>query len=131
MYLEHASRKEIGALGEEEAARYLKKQGLRLVGRNIARRTGEIDLLMEARSTLHFIEVKTIVCWELPEPGQGADAHDPSENLHEAKVRRVARTAEWIVAERDWEGEWQVDAALVWLRLRDGAASVLYLPQIL
>ena len=58
------------------------------------------------------------------------DEYDPSLNLHEAKVRKVARTAEWYVAEKDWEGEWQVDGCLVWLRRHDGIAKVRYLPQI-
>ena len=34
------------------------------------------------------------------------------------------------VAEKDWEGDWQVDGCLVWLRKRDGKALVRYLPQI-
>ena len=51
-------------------------------------------------------------------------------NLHAYKIRNVVKTAEWYVAEHDWEGEWQVDAALVWLREGDGAAKVTYLPQI-
>jgi len=45
-------------------------------------------------------------------------------------VRKVARTAEWYVMEKDWEGDWQVDGCLVWLRRRDGMARVRYLPQI-
>jgi len=56
--------------------------------------------------------------------------YDPSLNLHQAKVRKVARTGEWYVLEKKWEGEWQVDGMLVWLRRRDSVARVSYLPQI-
>jgi hypothetical protein len=52
-------------------------------------------------------------------------------NLHGGKIRKVARTAEWYLADIGWEGEWQLDAALVWRRERDGRCLVRYLPQIL
>lgn len=131
MDLSALSRKEIGDLGERLVADFLRRQGYSIEGRNIARRTGEIDVLAKKGGTLHFIEVKTLLCRELPEEGSSRDAYDPSANLHEAKVRRVARTSEWYVAEKGWEGDWQVDGALVWLRSRDGAAKIDHLPQIL
>jgi putative endonuclease len=105
------SRKEIGNLGEKVAAAYVCQHGLALVDRNVARKTGELDLIARAGETLHFIEVKTVVKEELP--------------------NKVARTAEWYVAETGWEGEWQVDGCLVWLRRSDGRARVEYLPQII
>lgn len=130
MNLEKATKKEIGDYGERAVVRELERNGYRLVGRNIARKTGEIDVLMRKGDTLHFIEVKALSCEELPDLEAVNDRYDPSANLHEVKVRKVARTAEWIVAEKEWEGDWQVDGALVWLRLRDGVAKVLHLPQI-
>ena len=73
--------------------------------------------------------MKTVVAEEFPNR-EVLDEYDPSLNLHEAKVRKVARTGEWYVLEKGWEGEWQVDGCLVWLRRRDGMAKVRYLPQI-
>jgi hypothetical protein len=52
-------------------------------------------------------------------------------NLHPWKLQKVARTAEWYCLEKHWEGEWQIDGCLVWLRRRDGRAHVRYLPQLL
>lgn len=124
------SRKEIGALGERVAAEYLRRHGFKLIDRNVARKTGELDLVVEKEDTLHFVEVKTVVADELPATRGVGDEYDPSLNLHEAKVRKVARTGEWYVLEKHWEGEWQVDGCLVWLRRRDGLARVSYLPQI-
>lgn len=124
------SRKDTGNKGEEEVASYLKREGYCVLGRNIARKTGEIDVLARKGDTLHFVEVKTLRCGEFPEEGREEDRFDPSANLHEHKIRKVARTAEWYVAEIDWEGEWQVDGALVWIRERDEAVSIEYLPQI-
>ena len=125
------NKKEIGALGEKAACEYLRRRGMKIVAQNVARKTGEIDIIAKNKDTLHFVEVKTIVCVQFPFAESSKDSYEPSNNLHEAKIRRVARTSEWYVANTDWEGEWQVDAVLVWLRSRDGMARVCYLPQIL
>jgi putative endonuclease len=130
MDLANKTRKEVGALGERAAALWLSRKGFRVIDRNVLRKTGELDLIARKGQTLHFVEVKSLVCPEFPNPESREDAYDPSENLHPGKIRRVARTAEWYVAEKEWEGEWQVDGALVWLRERDGLARIEYLPQI-
>lgn len=130
MDISSRTRKDVGALGEKVAAEYLKRHGFSIRDRNIARKTGELDLIAEAKDTLHFVEVKTILVDEFPDEKQVGDDYDPSFNLHEAKIRKVARTGEWYVLEKNWEGEWQVDGILVWLRRRDGQALVRYLPQI-
>ncbi len=124
------TRKETGALGEKVAAEYLRRHGFSIKDRNIARKTGELDLIAEKEDTLHFVEVKTILTVEFPEEKGTTDEYDPSINLHESKIRKVARTGEWYVLEKKWEGDWQVDGCLVWLRRRDGLARVSYLPQI-
>lgn len=51
-------RKGIGAWGENQAAKYLKKQGYRILERNFACRFGEIDLIAANRAYLVFVEVK-------------------------------------------------------------------------
>ncbi len=120
----------MGALGERIAAEYLRRHGFQIVDRNVARKTGELDLVAEKADTLHVVEVKTVLADEFPDEKYARDEYDPSLNLHEAKIRKVARTGEWYVLEKGWEGEWQVDGCLVWLRRRDGKAMVRYLPQI-
>jgi len=124
------TRKEVGAIGETVAVEYLKRHGFRIRDRNVARKTGELDIIAESEDTLHFVEVKTILTNEFPDEKYVNDDYDPSLNLHEMKIRKVARTGEWYVLEKDWKGEWQVDGMLVWLRRRDGIAKVRYLPQI-
>ena len=130
MDISSKTRKEIGALGESVAAEYLRRHGFSIRDRNIARKTGELDLIAEKEDTLHFIEVKTILADEFSRDDDAGDDYDPSLNLHEMKIRKVARTGEWYVLEKGWEGEWQVDGCLVWLRRKDGMAKVRYLPQI-
>jgi len=124
------TRKEVGNLGEKVAAEYLTRHGFRIRDRNVARKTGELDIIAEREDTLHFVEVKTILTDRFPKENDPDDSYDPSLNLHEAKIRKVARTGEWYVLENDWEGEWQVDGILVWMRRRDGRCLVSYLPQI-
>jgi hypothetical protein len=147
MNLNNSSRKETGVLGERMTAEYLRKYGFTIIGRNVARKTGEIDIIAKKKDVYHFVEVKSLLCEEFPAPegptGRTAsrtekaavrvqhDEYSPAENLHAYKLRKVARTAEWYLAEVAWEGEWQVDGALVWLRRRDGMAHVRYLPRIL
>jgi len=123
-------RKDVGNLGEKVAAEYLRRHGFSIIDHNVTRKTGELDLIAKKEGTLHFVEVKTVVTDDFPEEHWARDDYDPSLNLHDAKVRKVARTGEWYVLEKSWEGEWQVDGILVWLRRRDGMARVSYLPQI-
>ena len=130
MDISSLTRKEVGALGEKVAAECLRRHGFSIRDRNIARKTGELDVIAELEDTLHFVEVKTILAHNFLSEKSSSDDYDPSLNLHEAKVRKVARTGEWYVLEKKWEGEWQVDGCLVWLRRRDGMARVSYLPQI-
>lgn len=137
MDISSLTRKEVGNLGEKVAVEYLKRHGFSIRDRNVARKTGELDIIAQREDTLHFVEVKTVLADAFPadvETAKGrsdyADDYDPSLNLHSAKVKKVARTGEWYVLEKRWEGDWQVDGILVWLRRSDGRALVSYLPQI-
>jgi len=124
------TRKDIGNLGEKVAAEYLKRHDFCLIDRNYSRKTGEIDIIAQKGDVLHFVEVKALTCSEFPEP-QAQYRYDPSDNLHAYKIAKVARTAAWYSAEKLWEGEWQIDGVLVWIRRRDGMAYVRFLEQIL
>ncbi len=130
MDISNLSRKEIGNLGERAAAEYLRHNGFSIEGKNIARKTGELDIVARKKNTLYVIEVKSIVCNEFSDNSTSV-SFDPSENLHYAKLRKVVRTGMWYISEQRWEGEWQVDGVLVWLRRCDGVARVRYLPHII
>jgi putative endonuclease len=49
----------LGKEGEDKAARFLTKQGYRIIERNYSTRNGEIDLIAMHEGALVFIEVKT------------------------------------------------------------------------
>lgn len=123
------STRDIGIHGEKLAAEYVRRFGFVIRGQNISKKTGEIDILAEKQGILHFIEVKSLVCEYFPFK-TSVDIYTPSDNLHVNKLRKVLRTAEWIVLDIGWEGEWQVDAVLVWIRRRDGVGKVRFIPGI-
>ena len=84
------SRKELGQIAEEHAARYLRSQGYRVIERNYRAATGEIDLIAEHDGAVVFIEVKSRSTHDV------AQARD---SVTSSKQRRIARTAAaWLAA---------------------------------
>ena len=77
--------RELGALGERAAARYLRKKGYRLTAVNFTCPFGEIDLIAEKDGFLVFVEVKTRT-EDTP--------YAPREAVGPAKQRRIILTAE-------------------------------------
>ena len=71
----------LGRQGEDAAAKYLRKQGMRILRRNERNSCGEIDLIARDGDTLVFVEVKT------RRDGIPAEAVTP------AKERCLTRTA--------------------------------------
>ena len=47
-----------GQIAENKACQFLQKQGLKLVEKNYRCRTGEIDLIMQDKEELVFVEVR-------------------------------------------------------------------------
>ena len=52
-------RQQIGKDAEQKALAYLKRQGLKLISQNYHCRFGEIDLIMQDKEQLVFIEVRS------------------------------------------------------------------------
>ncbi len=129
MNLYDFSRKDIGNYGERVVCAYILKRGFDILERNKAFKTGELDIIASRAGCLHLIEVKSLACDAFPE--ERYQGYRPEENLSTSKLRKVVRTAQWYIAQRDWDGEWQVDAAFVWLRRSDGVGKVQYVPQVL
>ena len=82
-------RARLGRRAERRAERYLRRRGLRLLARNYARRTGEIDLVMLDGETLVFVEVRY--------RGPGA-WEAPLASIDPRKQERLARTAALYLA---------------------------------
>lgn len=83
-------RARLGRRAERRAERHLRRRGLKLLARNYARRTGEIDLVMRDGEALVFVEVRF--------RGSGAWA-DPLASVDAGKQARLARTAALYLAD--------------------------------
>ena len=57
--MNHMTNKELGALGEKYAEKYLKKQKCKILEKNYKCKLGEIDIIARDGDEIAFIEVKT------------------------------------------------------------------------
>jgi putative endonuclease len=80
---------DVGRLGEALAAKYLRKQGCKLLKRNYrARQGGEADLVLRDRDALVFLEVKT--------RSERSEIHRPRDAVDWKKRRLIKRaSASW------------------------------------
>ncbi|MGH2707660.1 MAG: YraN family protein [Actinomycetota bacterium] len=78
------SAREVQRLGEEAAARYLRRRGWTILARNWRVRVGELDLVVRKAATLVFVEVKTRTSSDFLEPQLGVDFSK------QGRLRRVA-----------------------------------------
>ena len=54
-------RKNLGDFGEETAVKFLKDKGYKILCQNFKRKWGEVDIIGQAKKTIIFFEVKTII----------------------------------------------------------------------
>jgi|SRR3954469_3781246 putative endonuclease len=77
-------KKSLGQRGEDAAARFLKRQGLRIIERGYDSPLGEIDIIAVDDRTIVFVEVKTRT---------SNDAGGPTEAIDSNKQRRMTQSA--------------------------------------
>ena len=85
----------LGDRGERTAARYLKRQGMRILARGHRSPLGEIDLIALDGTTVVFVEVKS---------RRTHAAGRPEDAVHRAKQRQVTRLALEYLKRRGWLG---------------------------
>lgn len=73
-----------GRQGEQAAEEFLRAQGYTILARNYRVALGEIDLIMQDRQTLVFVEVRT---------HSGATFGDPLASVNVRKQRQIAKAA--------------------------------------
>jgi putative endonuclease len=83
-----SSRQGLGRWGEDQAVRYLKKSGYRILKRNFHALGGEIDVVATKDAVLVFVEVKT-------QDGQGAIS--PELRIGNSKRKQISRLAKYYV----------------------------------
>lgn len=83
-------KRERGRQGEDEAVRYLRAKGYRILERNYRSRFGEIDIICEHRGMLIFVEVRAKTSDRFGEP---------EESITRQKMDRIRKTAFTYIAE--------------------------------
>jgi len=92
---------EIGAHGEELAAKHLAAKGYRLLDRNWRWRQGEIDLVAEKGGEIVFVEVKA---------RRSHSFGTPEEAVTLAKQRKLIRTAQaYLLRQGKPQARWRID----------------------
>jgi len=88
----------IGPAGERLAARRLRRNGYRVIARNVRTDLGEVDLICRApdKRTIVFVEVKTRRVNETGSP------HRPERSVGAAKQAKLRRLAELVSIKRGW-----------------------------
>lgn len=84
-----------GAAGERAAAEYLRRQGLRILARNVLCRPGEIDLVALEGNVLVFVEVRSRA---------SEDFGTPEETVRRKKRRAIIKAARWFIRTRRLAG---------------------------
>lgn len=79
----------LGAAGENRAAEYLKKQGLKILKRNYKTPFGEADIVAQDGETVVFVEVKTRTNEQFSTPAAA---------VNKAKQRRYVNIARYYEA---------------------------------
>ncbi|HXK35402.1 MAG TPA: YraN family protein [Candidatus Paceibacterota bacterium] len=142
----------IGEIGEDLACRFLMKNGFSILERNYTKKWGEIDVVAKKGGVLHFIEVKAGVSYETSNKvthetvanqaskSQGVphetknkvsyETYRPEENVHPWKLKRLFRTVEGYLAEKNLDLPWQIDIAVVKLNLSKKVGQVTLIENI-
>jgi len=80
----------LGAWGEEAAAVFLRRKGMKILARNLRTPVGEVDLIARHAKDLVFIEVKT---------RRTAAFGPPQEAVGPRKQRQIIRAAQWYLGD--------------------------------
>ena len=119
----------IGSLGESIASKFLVKHGYKIIERNYRKKCGEIDIICKKDNLIHFIEVKTVS--RETSSGEMAENYRPEDNIHEEKLKRIGRTIETYLIERETGLDWQFHAVLVFLYEKEKIAKIRLLADII
>lgn len=126
-------KRRIGDIGENIACEFLKRRGFVILDRNYLRKWGELDIVAKKEGIIHFIEVKSVSHATLKDKDapvahvtSGGD-YRPEENLHPAKLRRLVRTMQLYMLDKNIQNDYQLDLVTVRIdeKARKGRAELI------
>jgi len=115
-------RKEVGKIGEEIAAEFLRKKGYKILDRNYKfqipgdLQRGEIDIVAKKGDAICFVEVKT-----LKDPKIEIF---PEDKINFSKKKKLIATAEsWLIKNKiPLDSKWQIDVISV--EIKEGKTKI-------
>ena len=110
-----------GRLGEIIAARFLEKNGFKVIDRNFYTRYGEIDLIAENGDEILFCEVKARTSSEYGYPEQAVDYY---------KIRKILKTIGVYLQARNLNKFWRLDVISVEMNKADKKAKVKWFKNV-
>ena len=118
------STSELGFLAENLAARFLEKNGYKVIELNYRKPWGEIDVIAQKGGILVFVEVKA--------NRKIISGFEPELRANKEKIVKVARTAKTYLAERKYgyDQEWQIDIISVGLDEPKDMAKIVHFKNI-
>lgn len=91
-----------GNQAEERGCEFLRKQGCRIIDRNVYNRFGEIDIIALRDEVLRFVEVKSAASYE-----------QAINNLTLAKLQKLHRTIQSYLQTKKFDMPYCIDALIV------------------
>lgn len=130
-------KRKIGDLGENIACRFLMKRGFEIIEQNYNKKWGEIDIIANKNTKIHFIEVKSVTRENIKFVSPETDNYRPEDNLHPWKLKRLSRVIQTYLLDYKgnykvtYETEWQFDVIIVYLNIKNREAKINYLENII
>ncbi len=122
----------IGQLGESIVCGFLKNRNFSIIQRNYRKKCGEIDIIAQKDSVLHFVEVKSCEIYgKLPE--EGVEAYRPEDHIDYYKKLRLKRVIELYLLEKNISKnkEWTIDVAVVYINRKKDKAHIKIIDNVI
>ena len=118
-----------GNKGEDAACKFLENNKFAIVGRNYARKWGEIDIIAKKEGILNFFEVKSVTYKTLGE----FDAHRPEDNVNALKVSHLRRIIETYLYDKSsgQDQEFKFHVLCVYLDMETRLARVKWIKDVI
>ncbi len=98
---------QVGKKAEELAVKFLRKNRYKILERNFATKTGEIDIICRKGRVIVFVEVRGSSC---------PDSFSPEESVNKKKIQKIVRTAQiWLALNKMKKFEYRFDLIAVQL----------------
>jgi putative endonuclease len=105
-------KRQLGNIGENIACEFLIRRGFKILGRNYEKKWGELDIITEKKGIIHFVEVKSVSCVTLDFVTRETN-HRPEDNMHPLKLKRLVRTMQSYMLEKNLDNDFQLDLVTV------------------